>query len=281
MRTIASLALAMAVTAVSGPEGRQQTVRPAPQSPAPAGAVQRPASDVFDADQQRVAPFKVFDNLYYVGISWVGSWLITTDQGLILIDSVFEPHVAGLTANIEALGFKPSDIKYVLVTHAHFDHIGGAASLQEAYGATVGMLEADWQHLATGGEATEGVRHPRRDLVLKDGDIVRLGSTTLQCHAFPGHTPGVLSIITTAYDGGKPVTVFVGGAVGGSRTVPTTREQTLANLARLEKIDSQVSLPMHPHVLSDFWDRVERLRRRKPGEPHPFVSADAWKNQGR
>jgi glyoxylase-like metal-dependent hydrolase (beta-lactamase superfamily II) len=106
------------------------------------------AAELSDRDNpeiQRVEPFQVFDNLYYVGAKWVSAWLYVTDQGLILIDSLYGDLTDLAIENIRTLGFDPNDISYLIVTHAHYDHVGGARRFQDEFGAVVMMTETDWQ----------------------------------------------------------------------------------------------------------------------------------------
>src|SRR5437588_9105347 len=98
-----------------------------------------------DVEFQKIAPFKVFDNLYYVGPGYVGVWLIPTAQGIIMIDSAQEPYVDYVMDNVKKVGFDLKDIKYILISHGHLDHFGGAARIQEASGARVVALEQDWK----------------------------------------------------------------------------------------------------------------------------------------
>ncbi len=95
--------------------------------------------------QTSTRPFKIFDNLYYVGIEWAASYLLVTSEGLILIDSLFEPYIEIGVEHIRELGFDPADIEYVLGTHGHFDHMGGHAYYQRNFGAQVGLTAADWK----------------------------------------------------------------------------------------------------------------------------------------
>ena len=93
---------------------------------------------------QRVPPFKVFDNLYYVGVGYTGSWLITTTEGLILLDAVDQRYADHVVASIKKLGFDPGNIRYLIIGQAHADHLGAAKQIQDTYKARVGMGEADW-----------------------------------------------------------------------------------------------------------------------------------------
>jgi glyoxylase-like metal-dependent hydrolase (beta-lactamase superfamily II) len=98
-----------------------------------------------DVAFQKIAPFKVFDNLYYVGPGYVGVWLIPTTAGIIMIDSAQEPYVDFVMDNVKKVGFDLKDIKYILLSHGHLDHFGGAARIQQASGARVAALDEDWQ----------------------------------------------------------------------------------------------------------------------------------------
>jgi metallo-beta-lactamase class B len=192
---------------------------------------------------------------------------VTTSDGLILIDALQDPYVDHLIDSIRKLGFDPKDIRYLLVTHAHVDHYGGAAQIQEQFGPRVGMIEGDWNALAA--NPSNRARSPRQDIVYKDGDTLTLGNTTLRFHALPGHTPGGLSIEQTVYDNGTPYRAFTLGGVTPRRG--TTKEH-LAALERIMKIPGiQVNVPNHPWR-GQIHQRAARLAQRKPGEPHPFVA---------
>lgn len=278
MKVVSLVVTASLVTALLGTDVAGQT----------ASRAQRLENERDNLELQKVPPFKAFDNLYYVGVGWVSSWLVTTNQGLILIDTLEERYVDHLLDGITKLGFDPRDIKYVLVLQAHFDHYGGAALIQERYGARVAMGEEDWNMVAevaqAGGRCAARAWAPRREIAIRDGDILTLGNTTLKLYATPGHTPGTTSIDMTVYDGGKPYRAFLFGGSAPARGVPAT-EQFLATLKRLEGLQKgvQVRLVNHPFSDPDFWDRVDKLARRRPGDPHPFVVAPdvfpAWLQQ--
>ena len=230
-----------------------------------------------NAALQNVAPFKVFDNLYYVGVGYVGSWLITTNQGLILIDTLEGAYKEHSIESVQKLGFDPRNIKYVILTHYHLDHTAGAARIQELYGPKLAMGEADWDAL-TGAPNPNNERLPRRDIAVKDGDTITLGSTTITLHVLGGHTPATLGVDFTVYDGGKPYRAFMfGGAAPGPGR--QAAEQFLASVKRIEQMQDAVQVRVVTHAWMDpqFWDRVDRLASRKPGDPHPFVAPDVFR----
>jgi len=104
-----------------------------------------------DVEFQKIEPFKVFDNLYYVGPGYVSVWLLTTPEGSILFDSAQEPYVDYVIGNIRKVGVDPKTIKYIILSHGHLDHFGGAAKIQEVSGARVVAVEEDWKMIEEAG----------------------------------------------------------------------------------------------------------------------------------
>ena len=228
-----------------------------------------------DPDAQRVAPFQVFDNLYYVGARWVSAWLLVSDQGLILFDSLYEGLTDIAIEGIRELGFDPDDIRYVIVSHAHYDHIGGARRFQEEFGSVVMMTDEDWamtDEPAIYREYPTPVRH----LSVSDGSTLNLGRTRLRFFKTPGHTPGVLSTRFTVYDDGFPHTAFMFGGVGLNFSGVERTEQYIESVRRLQTFpDIEVNIPNHAES-GDIFDRLQMLQDRQPGDPHPFVDPESW-----
>ena len=163
------------------------------------------------AYSQPVDPFRIVGNIYYVGAANIASYLIATPQGHILIDSGMTEMHDGITRSVERLGYALSDIRILLASHAHFDHVEGHALMQRRTGAQVVAMAEDAEALESGHDTSalgatgwEPVAVRRR---LKDGDTLTLGGTTLRAIHAPGHTRGATIWMTTVEDEGHPYTV--------------------------------------------------------------------------
>jgi metallo-beta-lactamase class B len=165
-----------------------------------------PARDVWYAE-----PAKIFDNLYFVGGKLHSSWALTTKEGIILIDTIYPYNSEELIiGGMKKLGLDPKNIKYVLISHAHGDHIGGAEMLQSRYGVRVVMGGPDWEWVEKYPNRYKTMA-PKRDIVATDGMKITLGETTVTIWLTPGHTPGTMSYTFTVLDRGKPVNVAYSG----------------------------------------------------------------------
>jgi metallo-beta-lactamase class B len=176
------------------------------------GAAPPGARNVPDRALWYAKPYKVFDNLYFVGTKIHSSWALTTTDGIVLIDTLFDYAVEPeIVDGLKTLGLDPRRIKYVLISHAHGDHDQGAALLQSRYGAKIVMGAADWDStLQRPASAPGGV--PKRDVVVgSEGTKITLGDTTVDVIATPGHTPGTLSYIFKVRDKGRSIVVAYAG----------------------------------------------------------------------
>lgn len=242
-------------------------------SSAPAIAQELSAND--DPAVQRVEPFQVFDNLYYVGARWVAAWLLETDEGLILFDTLYGDLTDIVIDNIRKLGKDPDDIRYVIVTHAHFDHIGGAKRMQDEFGAVVLMTEPDWVMVDQPPEYREYPK-PRRHLSVSNNSTLNLGRARLSFYETPGHTPGVLSTQFTVYDNGYPHTAFMFGGAGLNFDGVERTQMYIKSVQNMQTLPGiEVNIPNHAEA-GDVFARYERLQNRQQGDPHPFVDPESF-----
>src|SRR5207245_1308713 len=180
--------------------------RETPATPRPAAA--RPAGPP-PHSEWHAEPVKVFDNLYFLGQAEYSVWAVTTSAGVILIDSIFDYSVDDeVVGGMKKLGLDPASIKYVVISHGHSDHSGGAKYLQDRFNARVILAAADWDLLDKSTQT-----RPRRDMVATDGQKLTLGDTTLTLYSTPGHTMGTLSTLIPVTDHGTP---HVAAAWGGT-----------------------------------------------------------------
>src|SRR5215470_2620587 len=168
--------------------------------------------------KQPFLPHRIIGNIYYVGGKDLASYLITTLEGHILINSNLESSVPQIRESVEKLGFKFSDIKILLISHAHFDHCAGSAKIKELTGAKYMVMDADVPVVESGGKRDfqygnlKEAAYPatKVDRVLHDGDQVTLGGVTLVAHKTPGHTRGCTTWTMKVADGGKTYDVMFG-----------------------------------------------------------------------
>jgi metallo-beta-lactamase class B len=225
-------------------------------------------------------PHRVFDDLYWVGQTRYSAWALTTSDGIVIIDPLFEYSVeAAIADGLTRLGLDPSMIRYVIVSHGHRDHVGGARYLQDEFGARVVMAPEDWDLIErSGGDWPK----PVRDIEAFDGYEILLGGATLTLYATPGHTPGTMSTVFSVRDGDAThVAALWGGTafnfLGGDDEARWFREyvasaERFADLA--EAADVEVLLSNHPQY-DGSTTKLPALARRALGEPHPYVIGSA------
>ena len=227
-------------------------------------------------------PAKVFDNLYFLGQTEYSVWAITTSAGVILIDSIFDYSVDDeVVGGMKKLGLDPATIKYVILSHGHSDHSGGAKYLQDTFNARVILGAADWDLL----DRSTGTR-PRRDMVGTDGQKLTLGDTTITLHATPGHTLGTLSVVFPVKDNGTPHMAATWGGtafnwmnnpapyVTPDKPVRYWFETYSASARRFKDVTAKagVDVLVSNHTIFDgSKTKIPALEKRRPGEPHPYV----------
>ena len=184
---------------------------------------------------QKTEPFRIFDNIAYVGLETVGAYLITTSDGLILLDATYSDTADHVLESIKKLGADPRQLKYLIVTHGHNDHFAGAGRIKQATGARIAMSEADWGLVerAFAGTATNNGVPFTRDMVIKDGETLTLGDTTLKFHVLPGHTPGNVGTEIQARAGGKRYRTLAGLAFAPA---PGLTAASIATTERLKQL---------------------------------------------
>jgi len=203
---------------------------------------------------------------------------VTTSAGIIVIDPLFEYSVEDEVVNgLTKLGLNPRDIKYVLVSHGHRDHVGGARLLQERYGARVIMSAADWDLVL---ESRDTYQKPKRDMVATDGQQLTLGDTSITMYLTPGHTPGTISIVVPVKDQGRSHLAAQWGGTGFNFTTTPDHPkhywyETYARSAArfsdvVAKAGADVQIANHPNQ-DGAAAKLAALAKRKPGDPHPFV----------
>jgi metallo-beta-lactamase class B len=234
---------------------------------------------VEDRTQDKVAfpAHRIMGNLYYVGTGTLNSYLITTPQGHILINTDFEDTVPLMQASLEKLGFKWTDIKIILGSHAHPDHQQADAMVKALTGgATVMMMEQDVPALKN---MTPGNKPHPIDRVLKDGDTVTLGGTTLTAHLTPGHTRGCTTWTMQVQDGGRPYNVVIacGGLQDGARLVNNRNYPEIADdFAR--SVKTYRTLPADVFLASHSWFFDLAGKYAKLGSnPNPYIDPAGYK----
>jgi metallo-beta-lactamase class B len=225
-------------------------------------------------------PHRIIGNLYYVGTRSLASFLVVTPQGAILINSTYERNVPTIQKSVEQLGFRFSDVKILLGSHAHGDHQEGDALVKQLTGAQVMAMAEDVPAL----EAMKpgGKPHPI-DRVLHDGDTVALGGTTLVAHLTAGHTRGCTTWTLKVQDGGKSYDVVIIGSFGvnqGTRlvnnpTVPGIADEYARAFAVARALPCDVPLGSHPAV----YDMQEKYAKLAKGGPNPFIDPAGYKRE--
>ncbi len=281
MTRIATFALAVVAT---GALVSAQTPGPAPGeslSQSYRGSQSR------NVEYQKIAPFKVMDNVYYVGPGSVSVWLVPTSAGLILFDTAQEPFVDTVLDNIRKVGFDPKNIKYILLSHGHLDHFGGANKIKALSGARVALTAGDWDFMEQQAKARPpkaGDEPPARDMVIKEGDTITLGDTKIKVYVLPGHTPASPAYEFTVYDNKKPYKGFVFGGPGPRNGVQGGTE-FLKSIERLEKefTDVQVALNVHSYLNSYPYPNnmgileLRDVKAKNPNGPNPFINNALWR----
>ena len=237
-----------------------------------------------------IKPFNIFGNLYFAGTIPASTHLIDTGDGLILIDTGYQHSLYLLINNIWKLGFSPYDIKYLVHTHGHIDHFGGTRALVELTGAktVIGRPDKDYangkldlSYAKELGMQFKETFHP--DILVDDGDVIRLGNTEIHCIATPGHTPGAMSYFFDVTDGNETFRAGIHGGMGTNTMAASfldkynlsydCRDRFLRSMDRLneEKVDIFLgNHAKHNHT-------KEKREQVLAGDKYAFVNKTEWK----
>lgn len=210
-------------------------------------------------------PHRIIGNVYYVGTRTLSAFLIVTPQGNILLNSTYEQNVPVIVRSVEQLGFRFSDVKFLLGNHAHGDHQEGDALVKEMTGAQVVAMAEDvpaLQNLKPGGK-----EHPI-DRVIRDGDTVTLGGTTLVAHLTPGHTRGCTTWTARIPDNGRTYDVVFHCSLRAPNTVsPAVAAEFARTFKIVRALPCDVPLGDHPAQ----FDMLAKHPRLRPGAPNPYI----------
>ena len=217
-------------------------------------------------------PVKVFDNLYFVGTKVHGAWAVTTSDGIIVIDALYdyaaEPEIAD---GLKKLGLDPTKIKYVVISHGHGDHHGGAKFLQDQFAPHLILSATDWDMV----ERDTRNPVPPRDMVATDGQKLTLGGETLTLYITPGHTPGTISTLVPVKEAGQS---HLAAEWGGTVITPATPIPMLQAYVKsatrfrdvAEGAGADVIITNHT-AFDGTLTKLDALRTRKPGDPNPYI----------
>jgi metallo-beta-lactamase class B len=236
-------------------------------------------------DDPEIEPTRIFDNLAVVGRTSTAVWIVTTSAGVVLIDAGYPDQLDSvLLKGMKTLGVDPARVTHVIVGHGHADHYGGAPYFQQR-GARVVMGAPDWDLLEAAPATGRGAGAPvppqaapplKRDIAVTDGQSLTIGDVTFTFVMIPGHTAGALGIVFPVKDGN---TTRTAGLFGGSVLIPTripdeglrqyvASIEHWADVTRTMNVD--VEIQNHP-MYDGFTAKLQRLKLRTPGQPHPFV----------
>jgi len=210
-------------------------------------------------------PHKIIGNIYYVGTRTLSSFLVVTPQGNILIDSTYERNVPTIAKSVEQLGFKFSDTKILLGSHAHGDHQEGDALVKQMTGAQVMAMAEDVPALR---DMKAGNKEHPIDKILHDGDSVTLGGTTFVAHLTPGHTRGCTTWTTKVMDGGKSYNVVINCSLRAPAVVtPAIVNEFTGSFKLVRSLPCDVQLGDHPAQ----YNMHAKYAKLRPGGPNPFI----------
>jgi metallo-beta-lactamase class B len=233
-------------------------------------------------------PFRIAGNLYYVGSKDLASYLVVTPKGDVLVNSSYPRSVPLIKASVEKLGYKFSNIKILLISHAHSDHCGGSALVKKLTGARYMVMDSDAPEVEAGGrgnfqfDKNLSMRYnpAKVDRVLHDGDEIRLGGSTIVARKTPGHTKGCTTYTMKVEEGGKTLNAVIVGSpyvlseylLVNNPTYPQIAKDYTKTFRVLKSLPCDLFLGAH----GSYFGLLEKFPNLKPGKPNPFIDPSGY-----
>ncbi len=232
-----------------------------------------------------IAPYRILPNLYYVGTNYLASFLVVTPQGDILINPDYEQSVPLIRESVEKLGFHFSDIKIILISHAHDDHAAGCALAKQLTGAKLMVMDADVAEIESGGandfQYHQHWKPAKVDRVLHDGSKVQLGGFNLTAHLTPGHTKGCTTWTTEVNDGGRLYRVVIVGSAnvnpGYQLAVNKQYPQIAADYEKTFRVLRSLPCDIFLGAHGEYYGMDVKLKRLGTGGTNPFIDPEGYR----
>jgi metallo-beta-lactamase class B len=235
-------------------------------------------------------PYRIVGNVYYVGSQGLASYLITTPQGHILVNSSLESSVPMIRASIEKLGFRFGDVKILLISHAHWDHCAGSAAVKELTGAKYMVMDADVPEIEAGGKGNfqygdspaSRYQPTKVDRILHDGDEVKLADTVLTAHLTPGHTKGTTTWTLKAKEGNKAYNVVIVGSpnvnAGYKLVNNALYPQIASDYERMFQVLKSLPCDVFLGAHGNYYGMEAKYARMNEGAANPFIDPEGYKS---
>jgi len=235
-------------------------------------------------------PYRIIGNVYYVGSQGLASYLITTKEGHILINSSLESSVPLIRESIEKLGFKFGDVKILLISHAHWDHCAGSAAVKELTGAKYMVMDADVPEIEAGGKGnfqygdspTSRYQPTKVDRVLHDGEVVKLGDAVLTAHLTPGHTKGTTTWTMKAKEGDRTYNVVIIGSpnvnAGYKLVNNALYPQIASDYERMFRVLKSLPCDVFLGAHGNYYGMEAKYARMKEHAANPFIDPEGYKS---
>ena len=235
-------------------------------------------------------PYRIIGNVYYVGSQGLASYLITTKEGHILINSSLESSVPLIRESIEKLGFKFGDVKILLISHAHWDHCAGSASIKELTGAKYMVMDADVPEIEAGGKGnfqygdspTSRYQPTKVDRVLHDSEVVKLGDAVLTAHLTPGHTKGTTTWTMKAKEGDRTYNVVIIGSpnvnAGYKLVNNALYPQIASDYERMFRVLKLLPCDVFLGAHGNYYGMEAKYARMKEHAANPFIDPEGYRS---